>query len=464
MIVRFAIAALLAIAVAAPSAGAATPWRDVTGDTNTSLTAVASVRSGETGPLHVTWVAPGTDPNNSNVLYARDILPSGALGPVRTITTADGTGGFTNPSIARNPVDGRLWIYAAGSSTFAGRLFAMNSADGGATWTAREPISTSEYAYAPNNSSAVFAADGTAYQSFGEHLKRTTGIDATEDKMTEAPGIAVDFPTCCLYWSQLAIDAATNAAYVGWFSNGTARAGFEVVSVADGAVTYVPGSANADRSGSTNGDTPTPITGRIGAPGVFVAACNGYPTCTRAQVWRLGTAKPITVGTGKDIRIAQVSPAPGGRLWAYWTTKGQLWARRSNPAGTVYGATVNVPLPKSADTYVWKLAGNGAAGYLDALVSLRLGNVDTTQTTRILPGLSVTAPSKVKSGVTYAFRVTDAGVPVPGATVRLRGKLAKTDAKGIAKVLVAGTAGSAKVTATRAGFVAASTSTVVRVP
>lgn len=447
---------LAVLAAAVPATASAASWQNVTGDTHSSLTAVSAARSTATGALHVVWAGPGSDPNNRNVLYVRDVLASGKLGPQRTITMATGSGGLTNPSIARNPADGSFWVFNAGVSTLTGRLFATRSTDDTATWSAPVAISTSEYAYAPDNSSAAFASDGSAYQTFGVHFKRTLGVDASEDDLANAPGFDAGFDNgCCAYWSQVAVDTLTMKPYVAWFLNlRDGRDGIEVVSPNDGTVTYAPGSADAGRKNSANGDQPTSITGRMNAGGVYLGYCGGYtPSCTTALVWRYGTPKPTLVGTGKGLQHVRVAAAPGGRLWAYWEHKGWIFARRSNSLATVWGEPVKLKLP-GTEPFVWRLAGDGSAGYLDVLASLKTGAVHATWTNRIKPGLTLAAPMKAKVGAKVTFKVTDAGLPVPGAKVAFRGMSATTNIAGAVSFTVSGKAGKAVATATRGGFTA----------
>ena len=446
--------------VAPPTASSAPSWRNVTGNTGTNLTAVQLARGGATGtgPLHVVWEGPQGDVAGSVALFERAVLGSGALGPVHTLL--GGTGGLTNPGIARNPADGTMWVYSAGASVLGGKLFAISSTDGFATTSGPTAISQSGYAYAPDDASAAFTQSGSAFQTFGATLKLGLGEDPTEDVLTEAPGIdSGRAGTCCVYWSHLAIDAKTDEAVVGWFSNsGDAtppRAGIEVVSLTTGTTGYAPGSANAARTASSNGDMATPITGRMGADGIYVGYCSGYPTCVNALVWRRGTPKPQVVATGARLDHVRIAAAPGGRLWAMWYRSGRLWARRSDAAATAWGAPVSVIVPGGGDADVWRLAGDASRGPLDAFVTELLGSVNATHTTRLLPGLTLAGAVKAPTGTKLVFTVTDAGVPVAGAKVALRGATGKTNALGKASLVVTGKPGMSKVTAGAGGFTGA---------
>lgn len=458
-----AVALTMLLATATASAltiSPVSPWKDLTGDTGTNLTAVQTLRDSATGPLHVVWSGPESDLSSRSALYLRDVLPSGALGPRRTLLA--GTLGIANPGIARNPADGTDWVYAAGASVLTGRLFAISSTDGFATATPATPISKSGYAYSADDATAVFTATGQAWQSFGATVKRGTGEDPDEDDLTAAPGIDTGRAgTCCVYWSQLAADAVSGDTAVAWYSNsGDAtppRSGIEVVALPSGTTTYAPGSANAARTSSANGDGPTSLTGRIGAPGIFAGYCGGYPTCTTALVWRVGTAKPQTVATQPGLDHARIAAAPGGRIWATWYAKGTVWARRSNPAVNVWGPVVSVAVPGGADASFWRLAADGTRGPLEVFASIGADGADRTWTTRLLPALSIASAAKAAAGGTLSVQVTDAGVPVPGAKVKVRSTTATTNAAGKATFVLSTKApvGKALVSASAGGFTGA---------
>jgi hypothetical protein len=446
------LAVALATCIACASSASAATWRNVTGDTHTNLTAVQAASGGPGTALHVVWVGPETDLNTRSALYERDVLANGTLGATHVLL--GGTSGMTNPSIARNPVDGHMWVFAAGAGVQGGKLLSLSSSDGFVSTTTPTPISTNGYAYAPDDSSAAFSAAGDAFLSYGVTFKHGLGVDPAEDDLGAAPGFDAGLASrCCVYWSQVALDGVSGAPMLGWYSNvDPDRAGLEVVSLTTGAVQYVPGSADAGRHSSANGDMATPITGRIGAGGVFVGYCGGYPTCTKALVWRVGAAKPVVVGSG-SMKFVRIAAAPGGRLWAFWTRDGILWARRSNPTATAWGTPVGITVPGGTHSTIWRTAGDASRGALDAFVSLQLASgANTTYTTRVLPGLTVVTPAHGMLGTKLAVTVRDAGAPVAGAKVTIRGHVGVTNAAGVAKVLLTGKTGFAVVTASRVGY------------
>jgi hypothetical protein len=106
---------------------------------------------------------------------------------------------------------------------------------------------------------------------------------------------------------------------------------------------------------------------------------------------------------------------------------------------------------------VWRLNGEASLGPLDLVV-----NAQTTDAAfwyrRVLPRLSLHA-SALGDGL-ERFVVTDAGDPLAGAKVSLRGKSAKTGASGVVTLKVP--KGRATATAARSGYVGASAAVRVR--
>ena len=70
---------------------------------------------------------------------------------------------------------------------------------------------------------------------------------------------------------------------IAWYSNAEGRNGLWVQQVlpSKGPRTLVPGSVLGGKSLAI--DQQTAIEARLGAPGVYLAYCSGYPTCKRAS-------------------------------------------------------------------------------------------------------------------------------------------------------------------------------------
>ena len=157
-----------------------------------------------------------------------------------------------------------------------------------------------------------------------------------------------------------------------------------------------------------------------------------------------------------SIQYVGLSPAPGGRLWVWWVEGSTVYATRTNPPVTRLGAVRSLKGPGGASPT--RTAGDGSDGPLDVVVNAAPGYAASAMyAARVLPGLSLrVSPASVPSarGGTVSVTVTDAGVPVPGARVRVGAVTGTTNAAGRASVRVAaGTPrGGRAVSATAAGF------------
>ena len=195
---------------------------------------------------------------------------------------------------------------------------------------------------------------------------------------------------------------------------------------------------------------PVGITGRIGAPGVFVAYTQGTnPFLGDPALYRVDTGKATKLTT-KDGEQVSIAAAPSGRLWVFWKKAATVFARRSNKAATTFGATRKLGVPGGGGATIFSLAGEASRGQLD-LLALRdppsAGIANFHQ--RILPGLTLAAKQK-KSGET-AFKVTDAGAPVAGVKVKVKGDGTKTTGAA-GTVLFSLSKGKHSATATKKGY------------
>ena len=216
-----------------------------------------------------------------------------------------------------------------------------------------------------------------------------------------------------------------------------------------GPLKYLPGSASESRDSAISTDQRIGITGRVGAPGVYVAFGAGYPTWKSLWLWEHGAGKAKKLWTG-TVRRTSIAAGPGGRLWVMWVSSGEtIYAMRSNPSATKFGAVVRVRAPAKTET-VWKIFGEGSRGPLDLFVSVSTPGSLAFWHTQVLPGLTLSC----KGGDVVARTVTDAGDPVGGAKVKVGGKTLTTSGRGKASVDLP--AGSYKAVATKAGYTSAS--------
>jgi hypothetical protein len=196
-----------------------------------------------------------------------------------------------------------------------------------------------------------------------------------------------------------------------------------------------------------NPDHRVPLVAR-GGGGLFLAYCDGYPSCIHVRLWRVG-GRAIAVATGRDIEDVNLARGPGGRLWVMWQDSGRIRVIRTNKAATKAGAIVNVKPPPGTSA-LWDVFGEGSLGRLDLLAHVTARGGIATWHRQVLPGLSLKCFPK-KAGATC--RVTDAGAPVAGAIVKIGRASVKTLSSGVASFTLE--KGSYTVTASKAGYTSA---------
>lgn len=395
--------------------------------------------------LHVFWKRQGA--GSKEAIAHATVSPAGKPGGGGLVL--DGFSAVQNPDAVVTP-DQKLRVFFMGLDTEAneGGVVSATAPLSGAGWTQEGAhVSSSTSAVGPVG--AAVAASGAPLFTYAitGRLGFHVGIDpaAADQEVQPATG-------CCDYLPDVATDAASGQSLLAWFSlvKGHKGTWARAVLPSVGPPLLAPGSATGGQA--VGRDQRTAIAARIGGPGVYVAYCSGYPTCKRALLWRVGATKALAAGGSPDVEDVNVAPGPEGRLWVMWhdgQSSRTLFVRRTNKAATRFGPTVRVK-PPGGTTTIWKLKGEGSLGALDLLASVSTGKALATWHTQVRPPLSLSA-KRQKSTVT--FRVTDAGDPVPGATVAVGGKKLQTNAAGTAKTALAG---AAKATATMGSYAPAS--------
>jgi hypothetical protein len=184
------------------------------------------------------------------------------------------------------------------------------------------------------------------------------------------------------------------------------------------------------------------LTGRIGAGGVYLFFGQGYPTFKTLALWKVDTAKRQVVLKADRNEHANVAAAPDGRLWLMWEQNGTIYAARTNKAASKVGTANTLKAPGSRTIY--RLNGEGSAGPLDLIVN----DGQALWHQQVWPKLSLTG---ARSGKNIVFRVTDAGDPVAGASVKAGGKTLKTNATGRA-TLAQAPSGRVSATTSKAAY------------
>jgi hypothetical protein len=441
-------ALLVAAALAGAGAGigasrpdvAASPWQRVTDQTGRNIDQVALARTRD-GVLHVFWLRRRA--GLTDLMHT----PLGRGGPNAVVT---GRQSLSSPDAVVAP-DGSLRVFFI-SEREQGALdeFVSTATAGltGKSWQIQRGVTQASTIGVTGDPGAAIGRDGTPYEIF----PTTAGMNVHAGLDPSSPTLLID-ETTYTYVPDLAVDGKTGEVVAGWFSLDRKEPGLFMRTVAPtlAPTRFVPAST---QNGDTKGiDQRVAITGRIGAPGIYLAYGQGYPTFGRVLLWRYGGGKPMKVSTvfrqHEDVNIAA---APEGRLWVMWHSGERVYAVRTNRAATRLGAVVSIHGPNSGP--YWKLAGEGSLGPLDVLISASngFGAPQATWHARLLPGLSLQAR---RAGNRIAFSVTDAGDPVAGAIVTFAGRSGRTNPKGSATVTI-GRGGTVVATAAKAGYMPAS--------
>jgi len=445
---RFAAAVLvfgLALAASA-SAGSPGQWTRLPG-TVVNFAQPGLARTSE-GVLHVLYVR--KNGTKSDLVHVA-VSPTGNVGHDSVVL--GGWSAIAHPDLLRMPDNSLRAFFGGIRSAAAGDdNDALNTATApatGAKWTLQEGRAAQAlYAYATTVTGAGLAKDGTPISTWSgtPGLGYHYGVDPTD-----ADG-KIPQSGCCLYNPDIGVDATSGQAWLGFSSNESASPGLFVNAIGrtapQGGRKLAPGSVTGKNFGQPLNRTP--ITGRIGAAGVFLVYGQGYPTWKTVAVWRVDSAKPQIVIKADGMKHANVAAAPDGRLWLMFERSGTIYAARTNRTATKVGAA-NALKPPGSKT-VYQLGGEGSAGPLDLIANDGQGFWHQ----QVQPKLSLTASVRAAAGTrVIVFRVLDAGDPVGGATVKAGGKTLKTAANGTATLRNA-PAGRVKATAAKAGYAPAS--------
>ena len=443
------IAVTLGFLPAAARAGVPGRWDRISPANEQNIDEANAVRSSD-GTLHAVF-------RQSNAAHAADDdlvqVPIAANGTVGSPTfVAQDWAGLTNPAIILDPVGLRTifgGIHTPNTSDPNQDLNTGTSSDGGSTWTVPPvAIARGGYDYASDQAAAV-GPGGVPFEAWGS----TTGLFVHRGLDPASPNndFQAQLGGCCGYDPGLALDAGTGQLWVAWYSNATNHPGVFAQQVDGGSggpvggAVLMPGSVTVF-NGSPNSSQQlqrTPIAGRPGQAGAFVAYPGGYPSQTKVLLWRIGTTTSTVLAQGSDIRAVSVASDPVGRLWVTWTATSngttQVFARRSNAAVTAFGAAVSVA-PPAGTVSVFRVDPFAQTGAVDLIGNFgSSGNSDALWHTQVRPGMTVTVtPAKVHR--TKSTKVTavvqDAGAPLAGALVTIGSKHATTNSAGTAKLKI----------------------------
>jgi hypothetical protein len=437
------------------------PWTQITSTGISNIEEVGLARTPD-GTLHAAWTEQDATTESQRAV---PISPAGSVGGMQTIVSDWDS--LEGPALGLTP-GGALQAFFGGIHTLSptdpnGDENLATSTDGGNTWslTPAEVVAPAASAYSsPVAVSNSFAGQAnpleTWYATSGVWVHSGTSSGTPDSNFQDELG------SCCGYYSNVASDGAGNNE-LAWYSNATAKGGIWAQGVAAdgtpiGSPQQMPGTADLGVGELER----TPLVARPQG-GFYVAYPTGYPSFTAVRLWKVGSSGTMLITKlhsqgGSPTTSAAVDQA--GRVWVFWSTdandKPLLFATRSNPSVTRFGAVVSVGAPSGAAT-VFNVDGNASSGALDVFANVAdgSGSQNSIWYRHVYPGLSVSvSPAAVKAhrSASVKVTVTDAGVPVKGASVKLGGHSAKTSASGHA-VLHIKAAGALTAVASAAGYV-----------
>jgi len=333
--------------------------------------------------------------------------------PTRVYTYAQGVNDDT--VVLATPEGLRMFFAGlAAGSPLSGALASSSSTDRGATWTA--PAAVSDITSPARKS--VYAAMGIGAARLAGGFLSAWGAPASGIHLGLDPAVGD---------GELFGDSPVDAGVAVDSQSGQAIVAANLLD-ADGVAYAAPGGARSviPRSGAAQLGHPVGVSGRIGAPGLFVAYTQGASEFLgRAAVWNVGAATGMVLGRRGDLRVSTAA-GPAGRLWAFWFRRSPIdavYATRSNPEATRFGRVVRVKAPRGTES-MFELTGEGSRGALDVLLLADAAGGTANWHQRVLPGLTLKAEVHGNGKVT--FSVTDAGDPVGRAKVALVGGGSKT--------------------------------------
>jgi hypothetical protein len=452
--------ALVAALGASARTAAGPSWTKLPNGPPINFYEASLTRTGD-GTLHVVYARNG---GATQDIWHVPVTSGGKVGAATPI--AQGWAGVENPAILTAP-DGALRAFWGGIKSIdpSNTNDALNTAAGpasGAAWTVQPGRVSAD-------SNAYVSPVGAALTKEGQFVEATTSTFG----LTFHYGLTTGTPTmkvpgnCCYYDPGIGVDAVSGQTVLGWYSNedpsqpgASGGEGMFLQEIAPsglvGRRVLAPGSASPDGKSAIAPGYRTPVTGRLGAPGVFLAYGQGYPTFTKLAVLRFGSAKPAILIGAPRAQGVNLARAPQGRLWIFWKRDTGIYATRTNRAATRIEPISAIAPPPNTDT-VWRLDGEASLGTLDLVVNAQTADAAFWYR-RVLPRLSLHA-SALGNGL-ERFVVTDAGDPLAGAKVTLRGKSATTGASGVVTLKVA--KGRATATVAKPGYVGASAAVRVR--
>jgi hypothetical protein len=424
------IVALLLLVPSSASAGAPGTWTRVTGQE--AWFELNLIR--HQGRLHI-----GVREDESASTYRmihRSISADGAVGASHTVAQGFNYLGYYPAFVeAGNQLAMNFGAKADGDGYSNSHMMQVASATNGETWSAPLDTMVSGGAAASPSEMDGTLGTGAAYYVWEGTLcicvQRYTGPVA-DDEHTNFNDIGGNN-----YDPSIGFDPATGRVWVVYAITGTADGLYaREVNTANGEPlspsTLLPGSFD-----TFEGDRLRTVqTGRVPMTqrpqgGVFVAYPSGYPSSRRVRLWRLGSTGFATIVSMRAIGDITITADPNGRLWVVWERGGRVFARRSNPSVTRWGASVRLGTLRNT-VGVSTLAADAQPRVVDVLAhSQQVGNSGFFHT-QAEPGITFEAsPRRFRGAVRVRFETKDAGDPLANSRITVAGESCTTNANGV---------------------------------
>ena len=407
------------------------------------------------GQLHVAFETNTSWGDSASGVGSLSISPAGGVGSqVQALAWTSSSGGSPNgiPGLAVMP-SGALQAVFGGSPSGVDGPWGISSTDGGATWSAPANIGSGSMAFGDSNLTLQISKGApvlTAGCCGNVVIQQGFGTGSPTSQLTNSSDDAAGN-------TDSAVDAATGAVVASWDSN----AGSGGIWLQQAAPT-VGAAQKAPIPSQYGTGAPLILAGRDSGPGVFAAYPADFGATTHIRLLRYGGGS-VAVGSVPALHAAEsgVATGPDGRIWVVWAGEinghGVTAFTRSNKAVTRFE-------PIQTTNFTWAnlytLSGDGRLGPLDLLMSgtpnVKTGPlVEGIYYARLLPELSASAGVTSLGGGKFQLKVavTDAGDPVSGATVSVKGQSKTTNSSGSATLSASGSAGGrVTVTVTHPGY------------
>ena len=435
------LAALLLALPALASARTAGRWAPISADTGNDNSAQPWLLRVAGGGLLVAY----EDLGGAGSILTSTISPAGdiAQGP----KIVDGWASVNDPAIV--PLAGGLTAFFGGIHTTDANDPNQNLNYGTAPGAAGPWTVTPNNVASPNNAddqayggvvAALALRDGAPVQAWAV----TNGLFVHRgfDQTVPEQNFQTQLGGCCAYDAQLALDGSTGTPAVAWYSNATGKHGVwyqtfdPATATPTGAPANVPQTSANDQGLDLRGRVP--LTGCPSQPGNWIAAQVGYPSQNKVILWKAGSTSVKTLSRDDvEVRNVALTCGPDGRLWVAWVRDKELHVVRSNPERTDFGAEAVFDLPDGT-VDIFDLVASAQENVLDLVANLGTTSGVRFQAIQVLPALDLAVRSTFTASgsgtATIKATVTDAGDPVKGVTVKLAGKSAKTNKRGVASV------------------------------